>query len=73
MMPFMPIGIGTTSDHSSDQGVATLTVFMSCKVLQVTPHIVGLIPFVLCKEYISNYRKWLRKLYLQHEQYQHER
>ena len=26
-----------------------------------------------CKEYISNCQKWLRKLYLQHEQHQHER
>ena len=25
-----------------------------------------------CKEYISHYEKWLRKLYLQHEQHQHE-
>ena len=25
------------------------------------------------KEYISNYRKWLRKLHLQHEQHPHER
>ena len=27
----------------------------------------------MCKEYISNYRKWLRKLHLQHEQHPHER
>ena len=26
-----------------------------------------------CKEYIFHYRKWLRKLYLQHEQHPHER
>ena len=27
----------------------------------------------VCKEYIFHYRKWLRKLYLQHEQHPHER
>ena len=27
----------------------------------------------LCKEYISTTEKWLRKLYLQHEQHSHER
>ena len=31
------------SDHSSDQRGAELAVFMSSQVLQVTPHIVGLV------------------------------
>ena len=33
----------TTSDHSSDQGIAALAVLRSSHVFQVTPHIVGLI------------------------------
>ena len=45
---FMPFGIRTTSDHSSDQG--SPPVLMSSNVLQVTPHIVGLISGVLGHE-----------------------